>query len=145
MTREKVVEFCSNVFGVLVDHSDIKAAHFIKARRPDATTQTLVRFTSRIVNDRILYARGALEQKNIGKADSEKHYINKDLTNLNMKLFGAARDKLKNKLLFGTARDKLKNKLVTSAWTSNGRVHIKTADGTSHIIFSITQLNHIAH
>ena len=50
-----------------------------------------------------------------------------------------------NRKLLDAARNKLKKKLITTAWTSNGGVHVKTADGTSHTISSITQLNHIVH
>ena len=38
VTQDKVVKFCGNVLGEQIDYFDISAAHFIKARRPDAPT-----------------------------------------------------------------------------------------------------------
>jgi hypothetical protein len=77
----------------------------IKAKRPGDPTQV------------VLQARGKLRAISVDRAANNRVYINEDLSENTRKIFGAARAKLKSKLL-------------TSAWTSNGRIHVKDNNGS---------------
>jgi hypothetical protein len=68
---------------------------------------------------------------NVDRAANNRVYINEDLSENTRKIFGAARAKLKSKLL-------------TSAWTSNGRIHVKDNNGSFHTISSMSQLQAVA-
>ena len=130
-TRNKVLDFCHDNLNLDLDQTDISTTHFIKSKNAASSKQVLVRFTNHTARDQVFYSKGKLRDIHDGKSTQEKYFINEDLTENNRKLFGAA-------------QDKFKRKLVLSAWTSNGRIYVKTADGTIHTITTIAQLNYVA-
>jgi hypothetical protein len=130
-TVSTVISFCHDKLGVSITPDDISTAHHIKAKRPGDPTQVIVRFARRSKRDAVLQARGKLRAINVDRAANNRVYINEDLSENTRKIFGAARAKLKSKLL-------------TSAWTSNGRIHVKDNNGSFHTISSMSQLQAVA-
>lgn len=124
VTAEKVVTFCKDRLGLVVEQNDISVAHRLPSK--DGTYPILVKFVRRSVRDAIYQSRLKLQDYNKTAAAESRLYINEDLVPSVRSLFSAAR-KLK-----GT-------KGVENVWTSNCKVQLKK-NGTYHHINSFAQL-----
>jgi regulator of replication initiation timing len=136
-TISRVVDFCHNALALPdITSQDISSASFLpplkSAQNNNASPRLLlVRFTRRCVRDNIFSHRRLLKNHNNSLGNTNKYYINEDLT--------ASRRKL-----FAEARQFSKAKRIDSAWTSNGLIIIKTLTGRITAVHTRDELNAVA-
>ena len=115
-------------------HENISTVHELPANRNDnssnnssnGNSDVIVRYTKRSVKDNVYFAKKALRDYNTNNTD--KIYVNEDLTVHTRKIFNAARYKVKNKLL-------------TGVWTTHYKVVVKLIDGSTEQIKTLNELN----
>lgn len=110
-TEQKFLQFCHTELGLDIKTTDISICHRLPKHEKQQYPPVIVRFTNRKSREMVLSAR-----KKLRNADS-KVFINEHLTRATSTLFSNARK---------LARDKK----VSKVWTKNGRVLIKTLEGT---------------
>lgn len=103
---QSVCEFLQKDLNMIIDPEDVSYAYRLKAGPKDKVRPVLVKLESYTTKSKILSARRTLV------ASRSSIYINEHLTEINSKIFAAA-------------RSSVKNKRVHSAWSFNGLIYIK--------------------
>ena len=129
-TTAAVVKLANEVLEIdpPLDTKDISVSHRLRKprnARADEPAPIIVRFVSRADRDRVIRERKKL--KGYNDAESNKVYINEDLTSRRAKLFSMARSLQKRRLLKQT-------------WTYNGNIKVTMPNGDVRTILNLAEL-----
>lgn len=128
---QQVVTLCNNQLGCDVKSEDISFAFAIPLKRnaplrPNAKRQVVVKFTRRLVRDKIYAARMALKVYN--NTATSKIFINEDLATDTQKLFADLRGMVKDKTLLGV-------------WTNHNKVYVRKLDNSVRNVSCLADIN----
>ena len=132
--QKQFTVFCNNDLHISVMPEDISTVHKLPANRngnssnnsSNGNSNVIARFAKRSVKDNVFFAKKALRDYNTNNTD--KIYVNEDLTAHNRKIFNAASYKVKNKLLAGV-------------WTTHCKVVVKLIDESTKQVKTLNELN----
>src|SRR6218665_1296929 len=108
---QTITNICQERLQINLAESDITDARRIAPSKGNNPGQVLVDFSTKYIRDRICQARTSL--KTSRGSNEPRIFVNENLTQANANLFFAARGLVKNKKL-------------SSAWTMNEYVHVKS-------------------
>lgn len=124
-TEQLFIEFCRSKLDVNIQSQDISVAHRLgQTRSGRGPRPIIVRFVNRKAKNQVLQARKRLRTDN-----TCRHiFINEHLTPRTAQLFQKARHLVKMKSIIGT-------------WTWNGKIYIKTVNGSKKLILTDSDLS----
>ena len=115
--ENQVLEFFKKEIAVDVSQEDIEVVHFLR-RKNSASKDIVVRFCSRRKKAEVMRKKKVLKGKKV--------YLNEHLTH-------------KNAMVFKRARELRAQRKITSTWTRDGKVFIKTLGEQEKVILISSQ------